>query len=370
MELEIDFLPVGDKTQSGDAIVMRFGNLSGTRNDYSVVVIDAGFQETGDQVVNHIKDVYKTDKVDLVISTHPDNDHAGGIPTVLEKLIVGKIWMHKPWDHTDNIAKLFKKDSVTDKQVEKEIIKSLTTVKSIEDIAKEKGIEIEEPFTGKISQDGKLIVLGPDEDFYKNDLIPNFRCTPEPEEPLMEKLIKGIGAVGEAIKEFVDEAWDIETLDEKGSTSAENNSSAIILLNIDDQHILFTADAGQPALERVAKVLDSANYDYSRLKVIQVPHHGSYRNVNPYILDKIVGPRLEEESQQFAQKVVVASVSKELDEKHPSKIVTNAFRRRGGPVHITNGGLKYYSIGETPRKGLYPNSEPLPLFNKVERHED
>jgi hypothetical protein len=172
---------------------MRFGNLSGTRDDYSVVVIDAGFQETGDQVVDHIKDVYKTDRIDLLISTHPDSDHAGGIPTVLEKLKVGKIWMHKPWEHTDNIAKLFKKSSITDEQVEKQIIKSLTTVKSIEDIAEKMGIEIEEPFTGKVDQTGKIIVLGPDEDFYKNELIPNFRCTPEPEEPLMEKLIKGIG---------------------------------------------------------------------------------------------------------------------------------------------------------------------------------
>lgn len=370
MDLEIDFLPVGEKTQSGDAITMRFGNLKGSRDDYSVVVIDAGFQETGDQVVNHIKNTYGTDRVDLVISTHPDNDHAGGIPTVLEKLKVGKIWMHKPWEHTDNIAKLFKKSSVTDKQIEKEIIKSLATAKSIEEIAEKKGIEIEEPFAGKIGFAGRIIVLGPDENFYKNELIPNFRCTPEPDESLIGKIFKGVESVGETIKELIDENWDIETLDEKGTTSAENNSSTIILLNIDNQHILFTADAGQIALERVIDTLDSASYDYSQLKFVQVPHHGSYRNVNPNILNKIIGPRLEKEDDRLFGKVVVASVSKELDEKHPSKIVTNAFRRRGGPVHITNGELKYYPIGDAPRKGMYPNSEPLPLFCKVERHDD
>jgi len=370
MELEIDFLPVGEKTQSGDAIVMRFGNLSGTRDDYSVVVIDAGFQETGDQVVDHIKDVYKTDRIDLLISTHPDSDHAGGIPTVLEKLKVGKIWMHKPWEHTDNIAKLFKKSSITDEQVEKQIIKSLTTVKSIEDIAEKMGIEIEEPFTGKVDQTGKIIVLGPDEDFYKNELIPNFRCTPEPEEPLMEKLIKGIGGIGEAIKEFIDETWDIETLDEKGTTSAENNSSAIILLNLDGKHILFTADVGQPAIERVIKALDDINYDYSQLKVVQVPHHGSYRNVNPYILNKIIGPKLGENDQELVKITAIASISKESDEKHPSKIVTNAFRRRGGLVYITKGIKLYHPIGETPRKFLYQKSDPLPLFYKVEKHDE
>ncbi len=37
---EIDFLPVGDKGQSGDAIAMRFSRPDGTAN--AIVVIDAG----------------------------------------------------------------------------------------------------------------------------------------------------------------------------------------------------------------------------------------------------------------------------------------------------------------------------------------
>lgn len=369
MDLEIDFLPVGEKTQSGDAIVMRFGDLRGTRDKYSVVIIDAGFQENGEQVVKHVSNIYKTNIVDLIISTHPDADHAGGIPTILEELSVKKIWMHKPWDHTDNIAKLFKKSSVTDKQIEKEIIKSLITVKNIEEIADSKGIKIVEPFTGITDDTKRIVVLGPDIDFYKNELIPNFRCTPEPEKSIIDKFIRGVGVVEETIKELIDEKWDLETLDNRGETSAENNSSTIILLNIDNNHILFTSDAGQPALERAIKTLDLINYDYSKIKFFQIPHHGSYRNVNPYILDKIIGSKLKED-QQFIRKVVLASVSKELDGKHPSKVVTNAFRRRGGPVHITNGGLKYYFLGEAPRKDLYLNSEPLPFFYKVESHDD
>ena len=63
MELEVDFLPVGEGTKAGDAIVLRYGNLNGSREDYSVVIIDAGYSETGQKIVEHIKNVYKTNIV-------------------------------------------------------------------------------------------------------------------------------------------------------------------------------------------------------------------------------------------------------------------------------------------------------------------
>jgi hypothetical protein len=55
---DVDFLPVGDEGQSGDAIAIRF-----TRPDtgaYVHAVIDAGFQSDGDALVQHINDWYGT----------------------------------------------------------------------------------------------------------------------------------------------------------------------------------------------------------------------------------------------------------------------------------------------------------------------
>ncbi|MCK5022066.1 MAG: hypothetical protein KAR54_02360 [Candidatus Pacebacteria bacterium] len=368
MNLELDFLPIGEKTQCGDALILSYGNLKGQRYEYSIVVVDSGFQENGDHIVDHIKNTYDTDVVDLLISTHPDQDHSGGIPIVLEKLDVKKIWMHKPWDHTENIAKLFTNPSVTDQGVKKEINKSLSTVKEVEKIAKRKGIPIIEPFTGLKDESGCLVVLGPDEKFYKEELIPNFRCTPESKDDSIVETIKDkLGEISESIKDYVDEKWDLETLDDSGETTAENNSSTILLLNINDNHILLTSDAGQPALTRVVNLLDSEEYDYSKIKLIQVPHHGSHRNISPDLLDKLIGPKLDIET-DIATKITVVSIARELDDKHPSKKVMNAFKRRGGPVHATNGGLKYYGIGDVPRQNEYPSSKSLPFFYKVEKH--
>ncbi|MCC7897533.1 MBL fold metallo-hydrolase, partial [Escherichia coli] len=83
MGYEIDFLAVGEK-KSGDAICIRWGNLHGSRDEQKVVVIDAGYASTGEQVIEHIEKYYRTKTIDLLISTHPDGDHVGGLTSVLE----------------------------------------------------------------------------------------------------------------------------------------------------------------------------------------------------------------------------------------------------------------------------------------------
>src|SRR5687768_1470674 len=107
MPYQIDFLPVGDGVCSGDAIALRFGDFSDITKQY-VVVIDGGFKESGKALVEHIKAHYGTTFVDIVVSTHPDADHSSGLEVVLDELAVGQLWMHRPWLHTDDIAKMFK----------------------------------------------------------------------------------------------------------------------------------------------------------------------------------------------------------------------------------------------------------------------
>ena len=72
---EIDFLPVGNGDKSGDAIAIRYG----TQGNYKVMVVDGGTKESGQALVEHIKKYYKTDYVDYVVNTHPDQDHASGL---------------------------------------------------------------------------------------------------------------------------------------------------------------------------------------------------------------------------------------------------------------------------------------------------
>ena len=144
---EIDYIHVGNGESCGDAIALRYGNLTGERSEQTVIVIDGGTQESGEDLVKHILQFYKTDKVDYVISTHQDSDHASGLKVVLQKLSVDYLLMHIPWEHEAEINALFEKE-FTDKELEKKLQKSIDNIRDLEEIAIEKDIAIVEPFTG------------------------------------------------------------------------------------------------------------------------------------------------------------------------------------------------------------------------------
>lgn len=360
MGYEIDFLPVGEGEKSGDAIALRFGNLHGSRQEQTIVVVDGGFQASGEALVKHIKQYYDTSRVDLVVSTHPDDDHASGLEVVLNELAVGELWMHRPWNHTDDIARMLQDGRVTDNSVREALRRALEEARTLERLALAKGIPITEPFEGLQDKTGCITVLGPSEDYYES-LLPDFRCTPETKAGSAGLLEWAINA-GTQVLQRVLETWDIETLDDSGETTAENNSSAILhIAPMPDRHLLLTADAGIPALTYAADYLDLCAYNYGLLSFIQAPHHGSKRNVGPTILNRIVGPKLKQDTRKMTAFV---SASKDGAPKHPAKKVTNAFRRRGAPVCATNGeGICHFY--DAPGRGWHPIT-PIPFYNEVD----
>lgn len=79
---EIDYVPVGKGGRHGDAIAMRFTQPGG---DLVHVIIDAGFEENGEALVDHVRRYYNTNAIDLAIVTHPDGDHIGRFPRRLRR---------------------------------------------------------------------------------------------------------------------------------------------------------------------------------------------------------------------------------------------------------------------------------------------
>jgi beta-lactamase superfamily II metal-dependent hydrolase len=373
MGYEIDFLPVGTD-KPGDAIALRFGNLFGPRSSQAVVVLDGGFTDTGDQVIEHVNTYYGTTKIDLLISTHPDQDHVGGLDTILTNCEIGALWMHRPWNHTQQMAELFEDGRVTDNSIRASLQESLDNAHAIEKIALRKNIPITEPFIGvsyypfrsnspqnaALAEMG-LNVIGPSKSFYEI-LLPEFRCLPETAEPtnLMRSLIQKIGDAATTVAE----RWGYETLDDSGKTTPENNSSVILLGSMDlNERFLLTSDAGIPALSEALLLLQRNNFNFDSLKFTQVPHHGSRRNVGPTLLDQLLGPKLNVMPPRMKPAFVSATT---LDHpKHPSKRVLNAFRRRGWEVHVTAGATRQHQQG-APLRANWGPSIPAPFFNEVE----
>ena len=333
MGYEIDVLGVGKESKSGDAIALRWGNLNGNRSEQKVVLIDGGFRETGEDVVTHIKKYYETTEIDAVVSTHPDQDHVNGLHVVLDHLTVKELWIHKPWEHNQGLAEKFLDGRVTDESIGRRLKENLNSAADLVAKAESKNLHIVEPFSGiSLYNQEQFRVLGPSRTFYES-LIPDFDGMPQAKANLSSFLAGITGSVARAMKRFTS-TWGVDALDDGDTTSAKNNSSVITLLSVDGRYLLFTGDAGITALTCAADELDAVT-NGTELRFIQIPHHGSRRNVGPAILDRLIGkPVGQGETRRIT---AIASTAKKGEPKHPRKAVMNAFTHRGASALATRG---------------------------------
>lgn len=346
MAYEVDFLPVGEGKKSGDAIAMRFGDFSHP-DGQTVIVIDGGYGEkTGKQLAALIRDCYHTDRVDLVVSTHPDLDHIGGLGTVLDEFQgrVGKLLMHLPWMHYEAIHWV-KDGRATPQSISENLQDFLKAAVSLEAKAHSLNVPIVEPFAGMFGQwsGGVVSVLGPGRDFYAS-LLPRFEGMPD---YAGTSHSVGFHQPGNFVKNRDNWNEESKSLSNYSQTSARNDSSVILQVTVDGRRLLFTGDAGILALEHAANRIVASGWNRFPLRVIQVPHHGSRSNVGTRVLDDLVGPVVPVGGWKSIN--VVVSCSPDGAPDHPSDRVLNAFRRRGARCFQTKGGpfLCYY---QTPSR--------------------
>ncbi|MCA1607055.1 MAG: hypothetical protein LC775_16655, partial [Acidobacteria bacterium] len=277
---EIDFLPVESEgatsSKCGDAIAVRFTYEAERCN--AVIVIDGGYSDVGGDLKEHIAEYYDTDIIDLVISTHPDADHLNGLKTLLEQTTVWRLMIHRPRLHVPNVSQF----------------SNIEAVDNLLKLAKQRNIPIIEPFEGVQEFGGQLTILGPTEAYY-SELVKQHLEEERTGEAAARR--RSHGRKGALLARGLDRilSWmPVETLPDDGETGPRNNSSVIALLKVDRQHLLFTGDAGIPALERAADYYEYIHlgaFSSYPLNFFQGPHHGSKHNVGPTILNRILGPR-------------------------------------------------------------------------------
>jgi|SRR3989344_3423578 len=348
---EIDFLQVGTGEKSGDAIALRFWDSNNLALGSKIFVIDGGTKDSGEELVTHINKWYGTNRIDAAILTHPDADHASGLSVVLEKMEVGLLLMHQPWDHVDAIKQLFENTGLTTLGVARNVKAELQAAHDLKKIADRKKITIKEPFMGSKGWDGLLHVLGPSVDYYRR-IFAEFDCTPEIKvAPLIPTLLQ---KATEAVVEWIDEDWNIETLqDGTERFRPENSSSAIILFTVGENSFLFTGDADEVALNLAADYAATQSINLTNLHLLHVPHHGSKQNVGPSILN-----RIKAKNSQISAGLTAP--------KHPSYAVVNALLRRGSAVYKTQIGGVCHPSADAPNRGWTPLAS-LSFSKKVQK---
>lgn len=372
MNFEIEFLPVGEASKPGDAIVVRYDGNDGY---FYLMVIDGGNADSGKEVVGHIHKHYGEKAIVAnAILTHCDADHASGFREVLQGLDVRNVWMHIPWLAAPGSLPYFADKKLTAETLAKKLRAEYDLIDEIYGIAVERGMKVFQPFAGQ--KIGPFTVLSPDKSIYEI-LVPQFDRTPDPDHAALEAAGLWIGkppgflakiadmAVLKA-EQWVKETWENERLKDGGKTSATNESSVVLYGDFGPLHrVLLTGDAGHWALLLSAYQAEQSGFPMQQFSFVQIPHHGSRSNVGPTILNQIVGPILPKGSGHKFSAYVSAPKD---DESHPRKMVLNAFIRRGGSVVATQGVSKCYTIGYPFKPGYEPVTS-MPFSDQVEDYD-
>ncbi|WCT78651.1 ComEC/Rec2 family competence protein [Novosphingobium humi] len=352
---EIDFHDV-ETAKSGDAIALRYEVNGVTR----VHVVDGGYLDTGETVLETVRTHYGTpDRIDAVIVTHSDGDHAAGLRAVLEGYEVGGLWMLRPWLYAEELLSRFETYNSVDR-LRSRLRAVYPHLVELETIADRRGIPIYDPFQGAAI--GEFHVLAPSRTRYL-DLVVRSEKTPEGTEPEPQGIVEAVGTVMRKIANLVRAAWGAETFPPEG-TSAENEMSVVQYANLCGLRILLTGDAGREALREAIDYAPMKGLKLPGLDRIQVPHHGSRRNVDTDILDALLGPKLASQPVEGAESFTAIVSSAKADEDHPRKSVVRAFMHRGAKVITTENGTiaTWHNApirpGWTGVPGLpYPNEE-------------
>lgn len=248
---EIDFLAVESK-KSGDAITMRYSYKG---SEY-IHVVDGGFTDTGQKVLDHIKKHYPSQGyIDNVVVTHSDADHVLGLKTVLEDGDVKALWMNRPWLYAGELVRRFKTYN-SETALYHELRRAYDYIVDLEEIADRKGIPIYAPFQGE--HIGRFTVMTPTKSRYLDLIVESDRTLESITEDasIFETMLATFSSTVKAAANLVSAAWNEEYFP-TAKTNRENEMSVVQYAEIDGVKILLTGDSGREGLQ---EFIDYAPY--------------------------------------------------------------------------------------------------------------
>ncbi|NDK36940.1 competence protein ComEC [Rhodovulum sulfidophilum] len=313
-------------------------------------VVDGGYEEDGQKVLDHLRGYYGSNRIDHVIATHPDGDHTVGLRTVLASAEVGSLWMNRPWAHAEELLPYFSRYTNAENLANalREVFPNLA---KLEDIAIERGIPIHDAFQGNMI--GEFKVLAPSKAAFLQYVADDDKTPKAAQDATGRGLLGGlVQVVAEGIR-MIQAAWGVEAFPAE-DTSPRNNMSIIQFTNFFDKNVLLTADAGRAGLVEAATYAASSGVDLpaNKFRLFQVPHHGSRHNVSTEALNVWLG-EVGDEAQE-SRSIAAVSAGKD-DQDHPRKVVVRAFMHRGAKVFETKGEKIRFSGGAAPaREGWTP----------------
>lgn len=322
---EISFLQAHG-SRSGDAITLRC-EVNGRRH---IHLIDGGYASTALSVASQLRNSYGTNHVDNVVVTHPHQDHAEGLATILEGFTVGTLWMLRPWLYANELLPYFSRYNSA-VNLAARLRDDYSYLNTLEEIAIRRGLDIQAPFQGR--EIGPFTVLAPTPGRY-GQLIVESEKTPQPAAAAGALLAALFAEVAKPDIRFIREGWGSERFSAE-PTDNENEMSVVQFARLNGHNIVLTGDAGRNALNEAAAFAPQAGLVLPGVTRFQVPHHGGRRNLSTEILDRWVGPRLAAPVPKGQEKFTAMISAAEEDPDHPRKAVLRALKHRGALIATT-----------------------------------
>ena len=302
MSIRFEFLKAG----KGDCILISI-------NDNQLnILIDGGLGKTYNQELKKRLEIIKKKNryLDLVILTHYDNDHIGGILKLLDdekkfkSRFIKEFWFNSFDKALVNPSSDSNQTSARQQIKFDEYIKEL--IPSMNYISKLSIDNQKEMFLGE-NREVKFYLLSPN-----NQKLDELSLKYEKEKANYQTSAKS--------NDYDISIEELSLGDFKKDTSLTNGASIAFILKYESRKFLFLGDAHIDLIVESIKELGYSSENRLKLEFVKLSHHGSSKNLNSEFLDLI-------ESQKF---VISTNGGRH---KHPNKetlakILTHSKRER------------------------------------------
>lgn len=312
MDVKITMLNVKD----GDAMIVELKK----QRQQLVIVIDGGesnyYETKMKPQLEAILKKHNKKAPDIVVCTHYDSDHIGGLIPLIEDYIsdIKEVWVHRTpellkgfvekaillneqykknvptnleaFNSSEELKKIFENYEQPKKSIIEEkaklIIESLPQLKKFIDMIPTS--KLKEVFYKQrpLSDWQEIIVLGPTKEYYSS-LFPNTKSFEE--FIIEESLDLETFAVEEEKNRMLElvgtKPCDILKTDRQTRLTATNKASIILAVDKEDKRYLFTGDAGIESF----KSIPDWETELKNLFFLKIPHHASNNNISKELIE-------------------------------------------------------------------------------------
>ena len=291
MGIEFEFLKAGH----GDSILVSTYDKIKVGNDIKKeyrthILIDGGEEGTyEDEIEEKLKDK-DIDKLDLVVLTHIDSDHIGGIIEMFEEDEDNFEKVNEIWFNDSSIKIAIKNGEIGYGQGN-----SLEKLIENKDIKHNKNVFFNKGCSKKereyfIGSDIKLTLLSPRRETldkqveewkknakHKEGNLPSKSCVDK----------EDIYSVAEKFRKENLNKSQTKKLAKATNTSLSNKTSIAFILEYNQKQFLFLGDADITIVNQSLVDLGFSNKDRIEVEFVKLSHHGSKQNINEAFLDLI-----------------------------------------------------------------------------------